>query len=114
MGYTSIPGADRNRTIHGAKLERTQTHDAECKKTGMPGGDILFHEVPLGFWSLEYSHYYRTRCIYFTLIEVRGDGHAWKTMEESSGPYYYDCPLRFREAAPVRNAEWRMKCVGLG
>ena len=37
----------------------------------------------------------------------KGDGWGYKDMEESSGPFYYSCPLSYLEMAPVVNKEWR-------
>lgn len=41
----------------------------------------------------------------------KGDGAGYKDMEESSGPYYYNCPLKFLEMVPEKprtpqQAEW--------
>jgi len=40
---------------------------------------------------------------------LKGSGGEWgyKPMDESMHPYYYSCPLRYLEMAPVRSAEWR-------
>jgi hypothetical protein len=50
---------------------------------------------------------------------IRGNGEpgfrwGYKDMDESSGPYYYDCPLRFLEAVPDPGGyatKWREKVV---
>lgn len=34
---------------------------------------------------------------------------GYKDMAECEHPYYYDCPLRFLDIAPVANQEWRDK-----
>ena len=40
------------------------------------------------------------------LQSSRGEwGH--KPLDESMHPYYYSCPLRYLDLAPVRSAEWR-------
>jgi hypothetical protein len=36
-------------------------------------------------------------------------GH--KDMDESMGPYYFDCPLSFLQIATVTNQEWRNKVI---
>lgn len=33
--------------------------------------------------------------------------YGYKAMDESMGPYYYDCPLSFLKLAPVANQKWR-------
>jgi hypothetical protein len=40
---------------------------------------------------------------------LQGSGGEWgyKPMDESMHPYYYSCPLRYLDRAPVRCAEWR-------
>jgi hypothetical protein len=39
------------------------------------------------------------------------EGRLWgnKTLSESSGPFFYSCPLAFLARAPEVNAEWRAK-----
>ena len=34
-------------------------------------------------------------------------GWGYKDMDESMGPYNYDCPLKFLDMAPVANEKWR-------
>ncbi len=38
-------------------------------------------------------------------------GYGYKSMSEACGPYYYNCPLKFLEMAPVANQEWRDKVI---
>lgn len=38
------------------------------------------------------------------------DGWGYKPMDESVGPHYYSCPLKYLELAPTRNLVWRL-CV---
>lgn len=40
-----------------------------------------------------------------------GDGWGYKDMDESVGPYYYSCPLRYLQMVPVANQEWRHQVV---
>lgn len=39
----------------------------------------------------------------------RQNGYGWgyKPMEESMGPYYYNCPEKYLKMVPVANQEWR-------
>lgn len=39
----------------------------------------------------------------------RGYGWGYKDMEESSGPYYYSCPLAYLEMVPVACEAWRAR-----
>jgi len=40
---------------------------------------------------------------------LQGSGGEWghKPLDESMHPYYYSCPLRYLDMAPVRSSEWR-------
>lgn len=40
---------------------------------------------------------------------LKGSDGEWghKPLDESMHPYYYSCPLRFLEMAPVRSEAWR-------
>lgn len=53
------------------------------------------------------------RWIGLVLIEVRGAEVAVKHMDETLGPYYYDCPLSFLDRASAPHGEhaapWREK-----
>lgn len=41
------------------------------------------------------------------LLQGSMDGWGYKSMDETVHPYYFSCPLRFLDAAPVQSAEWR-------
>lgn len=43
------------------------------------------------------------------LFERRGGMTLDKGMDESMGPFYYSCPLKFLEMAPCLNQWWRTK-----
>jgi hypothetical protein len=43
------------------------------------------------------------------LLGACSDGWGYKPMDEGMHPYYYDCPLRLLELAPVACEEWRAK-----
>ena len=41
-----------------------------------------------------------------------GQGWGYKDMDESCGPYYYSCPLKYFDMVPqVSNQEWRDKVI---
>ena len=48
-----------------------------------------------------------TTYIRLDLLEQSSDGWGYKTLDESAHPYYYSCPLRILEAAPVQSEKWR-------
>lgn len=39
----------------------------------------------------------------------KGEGWGYKGMTESMHPYYYTCPLKYLDMAPVARPEWRDK-----
>ena len=41
------------------------------------------------------------------LLESAGGHWGYKSLDESVHPYYYACPLRYLDMAPVRSPEWR-------
>lgn len=43
----------------------------------------------------------------YLLRSSRSDGWGYKEMEESMGPNYYSCPLKYLEMVPEANAAWR-------
>jgi hypothetical protein len=51
---------------------------------------------------------FEDRWIFVCLLRKdRGYGWGYKDMDESMGPYYYNCPLKFLDMAPVACEEWR-------
>ncbi len=50
----------------------------------------------------------RKRFIACNLLAREKDcGWGYKAMDESMHPYYYSCPLKYLDMAPVANADWR-------
>lgn len=47
------------------------------------------------------------------LLEKEGRTWGYKPLTESSGPYYYNCPLAFLDAVPLANHEWRLKVLAV-
>lgn len=41
------------------------------------------------------------------LLESSGGDWGYKSLDESVHPYYYSCPLRYLDMAPVQSPEWR-------
>lgn len=64
---------------------------------------------------VNFSHHWsvwkgaESNVIVFDLISRLPHANEWgyKPMGESAFPYFYDCPLKFLDMAPVANAEWR-------
>jgi hypothetical protein len=49
------------------------------------------------------------REIICNLMSYENGMWGYKPIGESSGPFYYDCPTRLLDLAPVRDEEWRSK-----
>lgn len=47
--------------------------------------------------------------IYAYLLQVHGGDWGYKPLEESSGPVYYTCPLKYLDMAAETHPEWREK-----
>lgn len=43
------------------------------------------------------------------LLQKDGEWWGYKGMDESMGPCYYTCPLKYLSLAPERNPQWRQK-----
>ena len=41
------------------------------------------------------------------LLESEGREWGYKFLVEAEHPYYYSCPLRYLDMAPVQSSEWR-------
>jgi len=55
----------------------------------------------------------KERFIACTILKTGGSWDDWgyKGLDESMHPYYYSCPLKYLDLAPVANAEWRAKVI---
>lgn len=56
------------------------------------------------------------RWITCDLLQYRRDsGWGYKDMDESMGPYYYSCPMKYLNMVPIEqfggNAEWRVEVM---
>lgn len=55
--------------------------------------------------------------ILLVLFQKREDGWWYKPIDESMGPFYYDCPEHFFTLAPkpygAVSREWRARCLAL-
>ncbi len=67
-----------------------------------------------GLWMVMENPSTGLRGVFFDLIEKQGGRYYVKSMAESEGPYYYDCPQEFLDMVPPRadkafmfNVQWR-------
>lgn len=94
MGWDFTPGASR------ADIIKYITTQPRCLKWKL-SGNVL--------WSL-WDGEWEQQWIGCSLLQNGGrDGWGKKDMEESMGPFQYDCPLEYLEQAPVQNEAWRAK-----
>lgn len=87
------------------KHQRRHTCLAHCVR-----GNILWTVWETVNIDLLTSNFCKFRYIGCDLIQNFGkeEGHGYKDMCESMGPYYYNCPLSYLKMVPeVANQEWR-------
>jgi hypothetical protein len=94
--------------------ELTQPHETEGARatviTHSRCGNVLWSVVEItakqaGYLNLALGE--STRFIRCDLLEGSGGRWGYKPLEESMHPYYYSCPLRYLQMAPVQSPEWR-------
>ena len=67
-------------------------------------GNVLWSVVEITYKQENRRH----RVIVCNLLaRERGYGWGYKDMDESVHPFYYSCPLKYLDMAPIANAEWR-------
>ena len=77
--------------------------------------EVVAHKsTTKGLWVVVRNRNTGLKGIFFDLIERRGKKFALKSMDESMGPYYYDCPAKFLDMVPpvasesfMFNLTWR-------
>ena len=60
-----------------------------------------------GLWILCTPKGYDHKIIGLYLMEKQQGLWGYKDLDESSHPYYYDCPVKWLDEAPVANQAWR-------
>lgn len=45
--------------------------------------------------------------IHLDLLQKHDRNWGYKDLSEEEGPYYYNCPIKFLDMAPVANEKWR-------
>lgn len=83
---------------------RTRTCLAHCLR-----GNVLWSVVEYSFTDGTAAHRY----IGCDLLQNGGSrGWGYKPMDESVGPYYYSCPMKYLKMVPeIANQEWRDKVI---
>ena len=96
----------------GVKRKVARTTLAHCFR-----GNINFAGT---LWSVVQIETYLDNVLNSTIVYIQCDllrydrrmpGWMNKPMEESCHPYYYNCPLKYLNMAPVANQEWRNKVM---
>jgi len=105
MGWTFRRGYSRKDIIQD-RIKARQT--AQCRGTCL--AHALKGNVLWAVWEMRYNDERTERFIECDLLARDGSfGWGYKDLEESMGPYYYDCPLPFLDMAPPVNPKWREK-----
>jgi hypothetical protein len=98
MGFDFTQGATKQDVVN------EQLQDSETTRT-------LDHVVRQNvLWALKESHSPAGPIvwIYCGVMKLhRGFGWGYNSMSEDVGPFYYSCPIKFLERAPVTNQTWR-------
>lgn len=80
---------------------------AQCYRGGRSGG------VVWAVWAITDTETTKIVDQFIVCYLIKVQGHEWgvKSLEESSGPYYYSCPLKYLDMVPVPKSghapKWR-------
>jgi hypothetical protein len=94
MGWIVIPGATKDDVVRELLNEYRPVDYELCGKIlwAVVTEDVLNQNLIAGF-----------------LLQPPDGGWGYKIVEECMHPFYYDCPLRLLNIAPVTCQEWRAK-----
>lgn len=101
MGWDFIIGIDRDElvrrltTVEVAPDWTCEAHELAREQ----GGAVL--------WAVWANPAAKRQMIVCHLLQPGHGGWGHKDLAESSGPYFYSCPLRYLEMAPEVNPAWR-------
>jgi hypothetical protein len=84
----------------------------DTKRMGVGSKLIASKMVGNELWSVWYYPPEKRNAIFLDLFSKRRNGFMVKGMSELEGPYYYKCPKKFLDLAPVANQEWRDRIIG--
>jgi hypothetical protein len=104
MGWTFTQGATRTDIIREAIAMQENEYGKWTCLAHYCKGNTLWT-----VWEILIKAQNETqRYIQCDLMECQ-KGYGWgrKSLEESSHPYYYSCPLKYLDMAPEKNPEWR-------
>lgn len=88
-------------------------YDLLDDKRWSPGARLIDSKLSGNeLWQVWYVPKAGKNIIILDLLKKFKDGWGNKTMSEGEGPYYYKCPKRFLELAPVENQDWRDAILG--
>lgn len=94
MGWIVIPGATRDDVVRELLNDYRPVAHELCD-------DIL--------WAVIAEEVLDQNLVVCFLLRSPHGGWGYKPLEESMHPFYYGCPLRLLEMAPVTCQEWRDK-----
>jgi len=83
------------------------------EQTADDGTKACSHHKTLGnsLWAIFSDKNEDSFIMLFLLQSDKGYGWGYKSICESSHPYYFNCPLEYFEIVPTENAEWRKKVI---
>src|SRR6185312_17324597 len=94
MGWTHTPGATKDDIVHQLLTEFSP----------------LDHQLRGGvLWAVVDDDMIGRYIVCFLLGDAGPDGWGYKDIDESMQPYYYGCPLRLLDLAPVACRPWRRR-----
>lgn len=104
MGWLFSQGSTKSDVIQ--KLIKSEENEARRWETltHSTRGNVLWAVVELTYKEEQRSKRF-IAC--YLLRSDKGYGWGYKDMEESMGPNYYSCPLKYLEMVPEANAAWR-------
>ena len=108
MGWYYTHGQSRKLLITELTASGTNTNGVirNCLAHASVGYNILWT-----VWEITTAGGAKHRYIGCDLLHRSGDGWGYKPMDESVGPCYWTCPLKYLAMVPVVNAEWRAGVV---
>lgn len=108
MGWLFLNGISKKDLIRELQQRSTQ-EDGNIKREVLSScvrGNVLWSVVEVTNKEKSTTH----RFIGCDLLRSDSEGWGYKDMDESVHPFYYSCPLKYLEMAPVVDCEeWRVK-----
>ena len=102
MGWSFTNHTDKKSIIN----ELTQTRHGDNKTIQLVAKKCDGNELWI-VWDIIQKGKPTQRVIELCLLSREDGNWGYKGMDESMGPYYHKCPLRFLDMVPTTNEKWR-------